>query len=272
MLGKCRYFEHCSPNERLIQGNEEQYCIGAYELCYKFKRLESIKLQEKLNPYEKINKIVIAIAAEIQNILNRNLKIVIFDSEINLLHSDSSIRERELSFIKNYIRNNINDIKIGEKTVFSFEENVIGLFRIIPKANLIIIDSSGRKEDFSVLENQIIKYSEELKQAVDDFKDHLLVYHQFSLDSNSQSIVELFDSLKSKIEENITAMQIAEYMEKVRDKIALIFAWHPVLYEITIFSRERLKKYPAKKGIEKKDRKELINNIENWKNRLHTNI
>ena len=269
MLGKCNYYDSCTPNERQIEGKMEQYCIGSYELCLKFKRLESIKLKEKLNPYEKIYRIVVAISNEVQSILSKKVDVAVIDSDIDLLHSDSGIKDSEVSYLKSYIRNNIDDVLPGERLVSSYEDRQFGLYRVIDKAFFILFIKGGIDEEYSKLNIQIDKYSAEIQEAVETFKDHLLVYHEFSLDSGSQSIIEIFNTLKTKIEEDDTAINIALYMEKVRDQIALIFAWHPVLYEITLFAREKLKKYPEHKIMEKNDKKTLLDNIDNWKTRLY---
>ncbi|NHI94022.1 MAG: hypothetical protein EAX96_16150 [Candidatus Lokiarchaeota archaeon] len=269
MLGKCNYYDFCSPNERQIEGKSEQYCIGACELCLKFKRLESIKIKENLNPYEKINRIVVTISSEVHNILNKNVNIAIFDSDSNLLHSDSNIKDSEISYLKSYIRNNVDGMEIGERLISSYDDRIFGLYRVIEKALIVLFIKEGFEEEYISLNVQVDKYSTEIQEAVEMFKDHFLVYHEFSLDTGSQSIVEIFNSLKSKIEQNLTAIEIAEYMEKARDEIALIFAWHPVLYEITIFARDKLKKYPISRSLDKSDKAALLEYLENWKNRLY---
>ena len=62
---------------------------------------------------------------------------------------------------------------------------------------------------------------------------------------------------------------MADHIREMRDEIAKIFAWHPVLFEMSLFARDKLKKYPVNSILKKKDKELLLENVENWKRRLY---
>ncbi len=268
-FGKCLNYEICSPNERLIQGNNEQYCHGAFELCLKYKRQEFTKIKEELNPYEQINRLVRSIYQDIERIFNKKVEIAIIDSNSNLIHLDSSVNDQEIVFVKSYLIDNYTEIELEEHTSIFYEEKSIGIFKVIEEIVIVVFLKNTISEQFQLLLKDLNKYKNKLKNAYETFKDHLLVYKEFSLAPSSKSILDIFNNLVNLVEEEISALELADHIQEMRDEIAKIFAWHPVLFEMTLFARDKLKKYPVNLKLKKKDREILLENVENWRRRLH---
>ena len=268
-FNKCLNYENCSPNERLIQGNNEQYCLGAHELCLKFKRQEFTKNREDLSPYELINRIVRRIFIDVKSALKKKVEIAIIDSDLNLIHLDSSVREAEISFIRRYLINNYTQIKLGEFSSIVYESKTIGIYKVIKEAVVTISVENGITNELKSLVNDINKYENDLTKGYETFKDHLLMYKEYSLASSSKSISDIFNSLKNLVEEEIPALKLANHLQEMRDDISKVFAWHPVLMEMESFARDKLNKYPKNSKLKKKDKVMLLDNVENWKKRLH---
>jgi len=268
-FGKCLNYENCSPNERLIQGSNEQYCFGAHELCLKFKRQEFSKIQEELNPYELINRLVRKVFVDVKRVLKKKVNIAIIDSDSNLIHLDSSVGDAEIGFIKRYLLNNYTEIKMGEHSTTVYENKTIGVYKVIQEATITISVENGIINEFRTLVDLINRYKDDLTKAYATFKDHLLVYREYTLASGSKSISDIFKSLKNLVEEEIPALQLANHVQEMRDEIAKIFAWHPVLMEMEQFAKDKLNKYPKNSKLKKNDKAALLDNVEIWKKRLH---
>lgn len=80
-------------------------------------------------------------------------------------------------------------------------------------------------------------------------------------------VLLLLESIKDKVNSDLTANQIANEMEAIRDEIVKIFRWHPTLYELATFAR-RLKKASAGAPLDAETKQLLPEKIDEWKSRI----
>ena len=80
-------------------------------------------------------------------------------------------------------------------------------------------------------------------------------------------VIMLFDTILVKAQTGLTAPQLADEMEQIRNQIVEVFEWHPTLFELAAFAR-RIKKGPANTPIDPQTVQLLIEKIEAWKRRI----
>lgn len=80
-------------------------------------------------------------------------------------------------------------------------------------------------------------------------------------------VVRLLDTIATKAQSGMAAVQLGTEMEQIRNRIVEIFEWHPTLFELAAFAR-RLKKSPPTEGIDPETLHLLLEKIASWKERI----
>ncbi|MHA1130726.1 MAG: hypothetical protein ACTSQQ_07950, partial [Candidatus Helarchaeota archaeon] len=88
-----------------------------------------------------------------------------------------------------------------------------------------------------------------------------------SLTGTEAEVIKLLDSIAERAKSGISAAQLGNEMEQIRNKIVEIYQWHPALFELAAFSR-RLKASSTETTIDPPILNNLLSQIENWKERI----
>ncbi|MHA1268744.1 MAG: hypothetical protein ACTSPY_03055 [Candidatus Helarchaeota archaeon] len=80
-------------------------------------------------------------------------------------------------------------------------------------------------------------------------------------------VFNLLDSITEKLKSGTLALQMAEYMEGIRDKVVELYKWHPILYEVATQAR-KLKKSGPEDPIDADTYQLLLEKVQEWKQRI----
>ncbi|MHA1300075.1 MAG: hypothetical protein ACTSO9_11705 [Candidatus Helarchaeota archaeon] len=263
MLSRCTFYDKCSSTDRLTFGNNEYNCLGStsYEYCQKYKQMILIYSRETiLDPIEELNKVIREIYQRLNQILNEKIYLAILMKDGKFVYCDYSELVNEIDYILGFTKDNFDKISIGN-ILINKPDNDFGFYKISSDTLLIINLKSKKIELFEKIKLFFLEYGSKIKRVIDRIEQSKKAI--LEKETSRLSISSVIFNLKTKLEEEITALNFANELKNALSIISKRFAWNPLIYEINTFIN-KLKTYQKDQNIKSDDKKELIKKLNEW--------
>lgn len=248
-------------------GNKEYHCLGStsYEFCQKFKNLILYQhIGVISDPIEELNKVIGDLYRNIHQGVEESVYIAILTKDCSLIYCDYSGLYNQVDFLKNFTRNNFEEITIGNYITQKNEEN-FGFFKISTNALIAIKIETNNLDLFESLQFIINNNAQKIDSVVERIEKCKRAI--IEKESSKVSFYTVICNLKSKLNDEIHALDFAKELDNAIQSISQMYAWHPVIAEITTIST-KLRTYQDEDMLTAKDKKELISKINEWEKKV----
>ena len=269
MFRRCPFYDICSPTDRLTIGNKEYHCLGStsYDYCQRYKNLI---LHQRVgiisDPIEELNLVVRDLYRNLPPDIKDHVFIAILTKNCDVIYCDYSGLHDQIDFIKNVTRNNFQEITIGNFIVKKNEGN-FGFFKI-SSTTLVAVKLTDDLEQFESLKFLFNNYSQKIDSVVERIERSKKAI--IEKESSKVSFYSVICNLKSKLEDEVNAMDFARDLDNAIKSISQMYAWHPVIADISTFS-SKLRTYQQEDLLTSKDKKELMSKISEWEKKVTQN-
>ncbi len=269
MFKRCPFYDICSPTDRITIGNKEYHCLGStsYEYCQKYKNLILYKRVRIISdPIKELNEVIRDLYRNLYQDIKENIYIAILTKNCSVIYCDYSGLYKDIDFIKNFTRNNFQEIAIGNFVAKQNEGN-FGFFKLSPDTLLAvkITEDLEQLESLKFLINNYAQRIDSVVERIEKSKKAIL-----EKESTKVSFYSVICNLKSKLNQEVNALDFAKDLDDAIKSISKMYAWHPVIADITTTS-SKLRTYQQDDVLTSKDKKELIIKINEWEKKVIQN-
>ncbi|HUX98773.1 MAG TPA: hypothetical protein VMV49_04420 [Candidatus Deferrimicrobium sp.] len=267
MLERCPYYELCNINTRIKNGNKEYYCLGSanWEFCSQFQEyslLGDSYLGFGVDP--EIKRIAKMISGNIRSNLQIPLSISFVATQGEILYRDPKWDDSELVFIQHLVRYMTDSVEIGEFYTLKNKENTL-FMKIHEKIIIICKVKNSLEKIIKMLTENLMNYQKELETYLND---HPISFEMETPEENA--VLSMFEDLQKKLLD-ISPQTIIQDLSKIQDKISEFFSWNRIFYEISLLI-EKLEQLPIQNELKSREKKEILEKIRKWQDKLRQTI
>lgn len=267
MFRRCPFYDSCSSTDRLTIGNKEYHCLGStsYEFCQKYKNLilhQHIAIIT--DPIEELNNTIGDLYGSIRQSIKDPIYIAVLTQNCDIIYCDFSGLYNQVDFLKNFTRNNFQEITIGNFIEKTNEDN-FGFFKISSKTLVAVKIITDNLDLFESLKFLINNYAQKIDSAVERIEQSKKAI--IEKESSKVSFYSVICNLKSKLNDEVHAIDFAKDLDNAIQSISQMYAWHPVIAEISNIS-SKLRTYQSEDILTSKDKKDLISKLNEWEKKV----
>ncbi len=240
--------------------------ITSYDSCQKFQEFELIKTTKTKNPYLELNRKLRDLLKMLRSFLTKPVFMLVCDSTGKVLHCDSGIGEN-LDYLLEVVKTQFNKKEVSEHVVISDGAmHYYGLFKLSENGLLVLVMQEDLKEDIQEIKSCVKQISGEINPIIEKFLLWMNFFEPIN-ESSDYSFRERFSILESMVQGLVPVEEILKEIDLLQSLVAQIFAWHPLMYELSII-RQRLLEYEKDGYLSKKDKQNFLDKITKWKKLL----
>ncbi|MHC1591598.1 MAG: hypothetical protein ACXQS8_05895 [Candidatus Helarchaeales archaeon] len=265
MLRQCPYFQKCSSVERRFFGNNEYHCMGitSYDNCMKYKELEMIAGPKIQSPYTELNRVLREISKYIQEQHQHSILMLVCDSNGNILHCDSGIKEN-LEYLVNVIKSQFFKMDLFTHHVIDDGTlNCYDLFRVSDEGMLVLISKEGLKSESEHVESILGPKLHELNEKIKNYVSWLSMVEK-TRSTTIHTFLDRVQEFESQLQGVNSVGEILKEINQIYEIVTRIFAWHPILHELGTI-KQKYEMQDRDRLLTPEDKKLILNKVNQWK-------